>query len=111
MFAFVMFTQPLAMVADDDDQRPLPESVLVKIIDEPPDLPIGESDAGVVRAVGELRAKQFFARPVGGMGVKQMDPAEERTRRAGIQPGQSRIGDELSSSSALDLPVREFGPG
>jgi hypothetical protein len=71
----------------------------------------GDGDSGVRGTFRETRAEELVTWPIGGVRVKQMDPAEERLRRMGFQPVQRRNDDDLAPPSSLHLAVGDLGSG
>ncbi len=87
-----LLAERLAVVAGDDDERPLQDALRPQGLDDPPQLVVHERDLAVVEVAGEFLLIGR-GRIVGHMGVEEMDPGKEPAPGVRPQPADERVGD------------------
>ena len=90
MRGFLMFAQPFAVIADNDDQRAVVDAEPQQRLKQTANVPVHVSNLRVVRTSFELIAELLAVIVVRCVGIKKMDPAKEWFGLDSIQPGDRR---------------------
>jgi hypothetical protein len=106
VLVFTVLAQALPVVGGDDEQRVLSGPRAIEPLDEPPELRVDVRDLAVVGRAGETRAVGR-RRLVGGMGIEQMQPGEDRPASRLRQPSEGTPHDVLGAP--LEARVADGG--
>ena len=88
MLLLAVVPEPLPVVREDDEERPVVEAPAREVRDERPEDRVGECDLSVVRA--RRGAPVGLRRIVGSVGLVEVHEQEERAVRDPVQPRESR---------------------
>jgi hypothetical protein len=96
--------ESFTMIAENDDQRRIVESVVAEIGQQPPDEFVGVGDLARI-GIPRIAAREIRGGLVRVVWVVEVGPDEETAPRVRIPPGQHR-GDHLGSVALRVEPIR-----
>ena len=106
---FRVFPEPLAVVAGDDDQRPVIQAAVPQPLEDPAHVEVDVGDLAVVGREGGI-GFEGLGRRVREVGIVEMEPAEEGAPGRRLRSNQASKSAKTSPAVLSDLQVLDVAP-